>query len=35
MKHAEIYNPVLLMELIQQIGFLPEASESQIMKLQK
>ena len=23
MKHAEIYNPVLLMELIQQIGFLP------------
>lgn len=23
MKHAEIYNPILLMELIQQIGFLP------------
>ena len=23
MKHPEIYNPVLLMELIQQIGFLP------------
>ena len=23
MKHAEIYNPLLLMELIQKIGFLP------------
>ena len=23
MKHAEIYNPILLMDLIQQIGFLP------------
>ena len=23
MKHAEIYNPILLIELIQQIGFLP------------
>ena len=23
MKHTEIYNPLLLMELIQKIGFLP------------
>jgi hypothetical protein len=23
MKHAEIYNPALLMELIRKIGFLP------------
>lgn len=35
MKHAEIYNPILLMEQIQLIGFLPEAKEEQIMRLLK